>query len=125
MKVYIVTVDEVYKTVSGDVNRNSGIIPCISREVALKAVYERLKGNKRIFENLFNNFNEDNFEKLSDFDTDKDGNITPIGVLNNDYALYTYNRNSYNSVYLFKLWEKDNYINSHIEIRILELSVRE
>ena len=54
MKVYIVTVDEAYKTVSGDVNRNSGIIPCISREVALKAVYERLKGNKRIFENLFN-----------------------------------------------------------------------
>ena len=125
MKVYIVTVDEAYKTVSGDVNRNSGIIPCISREVALKAVYERLKGNKRIFENLFNNFNGDNFDKLYDFDTNKDGNITPIGELNNAYALYTYNRHSYNSVYLFKLWEKDNYINSHIEIRILELSVRE
>lgn len=125
MIVYIVTADAVYIDAFGDLHRNRGIMPCISKEVALKAVHERLRHSTWILKDLFYNFNEENLDKLGDTDTIKNGNITSIGELNSDYALYTFNRRSYNSVYLFKLWKKSNYVNSHIEIQILELEVRE
>lgn len=125
MTVYIVTIDEVYPDALGDLHTNRCIIPCASKEVALKEVHYRLGSNTWLLKDLFNNYNEENLDKLGDTDTIKNGNITSIGELNSEYALYTFNRRSYNAVYLFKLWKKSNYINSHIEIRILELELRE